>query len=100
MVGLQQLYNDGKLEHHPGVSCPDPGFSHFRATDIWLTGSDSDQVLTSGVMGRYLNYRVSQLPDRIPNAVMPGSGHPDQFQRIAWAHGTCRLHGYVGHRPG
>ena len=71
MVGLQQLYNDGKLNLIQSVGYPNPDFSHFRATDIWLTGSDSDQVLTSGVMGRYLNYEYPNFPTGYPNAVMP-----------------------------
>ncbi|MBP6010480.1 MAG: DUF1501 domain-containing protein [Bacteroidia bacterium] len=71
MVGLQQLYNDGKLNIIQSVGYPNPDFSHFRATDIWLTGSDSDQVLTSGVMGRYLNYEYPNFPTGYPNAVMP-----------------------------
>src|SRR5580704_14579198 len=36
MPELQQLYNAGKLSIIQGVGYPQPNFSHFRATDIWL----------------------------------------------------------------
>ena len=45
MPELQQLFNAGKLTIVQGVSYPQPNFSHFRATDIWLTGADAGQVL-------------------------------------------------------
>ena len=48
MSGIQQLFNNGKLNIIQAVGYPSPNFSHFRATDIWLSGSDSDQVLSSG----------------------------------------------------
>src|SRR5689334_21245248 len=41
MTGVQQLYNNGLATIIQGVSYPTPNFSHFRATDIWLTASDS-----------------------------------------------------------
>src|SRR5437868_12206041 len=41
MTGFQQLFNNGFANIIQGVSYPSPNFSHFRATDIWLTGSDS-----------------------------------------------------------
>ncbi|MFM7218061.1 MAG: DUF1501 domain-containing protein, partial [Bacteroidota bacterium] len=71
MAGMQQLYNDGKLNIIQGVSYPSPNFSHFRATDIWLSGSDSSQVLSSGWAGRYLSYEYPNFPSGYPNATMP-----------------------------
>lgn len=71
MTGMQQLYNDGKLNIIQGVGYPSPNFSHFRATDIWLTGSDSNQVLASGWGGRYLNYEYPNFPTGYPNVTMP-----------------------------
>jgi uncharacterized protein (DUF1501 family) len=55
MTGIQQLFNDGKLHIVQAVGYPQPNFSHFRATDIWMTASDSKQVLNSGWMGRFLD---------------------------------------------
>ena len=71
MTGLQSLYSNGKLAVVQSVGYPNPNFSHFRATDIWLTGSDSNQVLSSGWMGRYLNEEFPDYPNGYPSAVMP-----------------------------
>ena len=71
MTGMQQLYDDGKLNIVQGVGYPSPNYSHFRATDIWLTASDSNQVLDSGWTGRYLNYEYPNFPTGYPNATMP-----------------------------
>lgn len=71
MTGMQNLYNDGKVSIVQGVSYPSPNFSHFRATDIWLSGSDSNQVINSGWAGRYLNYAYPNYPNGYPNATMP-----------------------------
>jgi uncharacterized protein (DUF1501 family) len=71
MVGMQTLYNEGKMRIVQGVSYPNPNYSHFRATDIWMTGADSNQSLTSGWAGRYLNYEYPNYPTGYPNVDMP-----------------------------
>ncbi len=71
MGGMLDLWEDGKLAIVQGVSYPQPNFSHFRATDIWETGSDSDQVLNSGWTGRYLHGEYPNYPAGYPNSAMP-----------------------------
>ena len=71
MAGLQSLYNQGKASIIQAVSYPTPNFSHFRATDIWMSASDSDQIVNSGWMGRYLNNEYPNFPIGYPNAIMP-----------------------------
>jgi hypothetical protein len=71
MASMQQLFNDGKLGVVQSVSYPKPNFSHFRATDIWMTGSDSDKVVSSGWAGRFLHDVFPQFPDNFPNEAMP-----------------------------
>ena len=71
MPELQQLFNAGKLTIIQGVSYPQPNFSHFRATDIWLTGADAGQVLPTGWAGRYLDREYPHFPEDYPNALMP-----------------------------
>jgi uncharacterized protein (DUF1501 family) len=71
MAPLQQLFNQEKLAIVQAVSYPQPNFSHFRATDIWLTGEESNQVLNTGWMGRYLNKLYPDFPDHYPNNIMP-----------------------------
>lgn len=69
--GLQDLWQDGKLGIVQGVSYPDPNFSHFRATDIYETGSSSGTLLNSGWAGRYLNHEYPNYPAGYPNTDMP-----------------------------
>ncbi len=71
MPELQQLFNAGKLSIVQGVSYPQPNFSHFRATDIWLTGADAGQVLPTGWAGRYLDKEYPHFPQDYPNSTMP-----------------------------
>jgi uncharacterized protein (DUF1501 family) len=70
MTGLQTLFNDGKLAVIQGVSYPSPSFSHFRATDIWMSASDATVDVNSGWAGRYLSQEYPGFPDGYPNAVM------------------------------
>ncbi len=37
------------------VGYPNPNRSHFRSTDIWQTASESNEYLTSGWVGRYID---------------------------------------------
>jgi len=71
MTGLDRLYKDEKVQVIQSVGYPQPNFSHFRATDIWLSGSDSNQVLASGWVGRYLGQEYANYPIGYPNTVMP-----------------------------
>ncbi|GAB4026644.1 DUF1501 domain-containing protein [Spirosoma koreense] len=71
MTGMQQLFNDNKLSIVQGVSYPTPNFSHFRASDIWMTAVDSTQTATSGWAGRYLDKQYPGFPDNYPTATMP-----------------------------
>jgi uncharacterized protein (DUF1501 family) len=68
MTGLQTLYNENKLSIIQAVGYPTPSFSHFRATDIWMTGSDPNVELNSGWTGRYLNGEYPGFPNGFPNA--------------------------------
>ena len=70
MVGMKQLYDQGKLMVVQGVSYPNPNLSHFRATDIWMTAANSDETLLDGWAGRYLNQEFTGYPTGFPNTVM------------------------------
>lgn len=71
MTGLQHLYNNKKLNIVQAVGYPSPNFSHFRATDIWMSGSASDEVISTGWAGRYLNTEYPNFPEGYPNETMP-----------------------------
>ncbi|MDE3251184.1 MAG: DUF1501 domain-containing protein [Bacteroidota bacterium] len=70
MTGLKAMYDKGLLNVVQSVGYPQPSFSHFRATDIWMSASDSNQVVNSGWAGRYLNYEYPNFPNGYPNATM------------------------------
>jgi uncharacterized protein (DUF1501 family) len=55
LIGLKELYDDGSLGILNNVGYPNPDRSHFRSMDIWQTGSGSDQYITTGWVGRYLD---------------------------------------------
>jgi len=71
MTGLQAMYNENKLKIVQAVGYPQPNFSHFRATDIWMTASNSTQEVYTGWAGRYLNYEYPNFPNGYPNASVP-----------------------------
>jgi uncharacterized protein (DUF1501 family) len=71
LAELRNLYNNGNVSVVQSVGYPNPNYSHFRATDIWLTGSDADQTLETGWMGRYLDQKYTGFPDGYPNTAFP-----------------------------
>lgn len=70
MTGAQRLFDNNKMSIVQSVGYPQPNFSHFRSMDIWMSASDSDKVLTTGWMGRYLDKRYPKFPEDYPNANM------------------------------
>ena len=67
MVEMQGLYNAGKVNIVQGVSYENPSFSHFRATDIWLTGARSNEFLSTGWLGRTVDEQYPDYPDLLPS---------------------------------
>lgn len=70
MTGMRDLYNDGKLSIVHSVSYPNPDQSHYRSSDIWMTGTDANVTGTTGWAGRYLENRFTGYPVGYPNAQM------------------------------
>lgn len=68
---LKGLYDAGKLTIVQAVSYPNPNFSHFRATDIWFSGSSSNEYLDTGWLGRELNVTYPNYPQGYPNGNAP-----------------------------
>ncbi|MDZ7361401.1 MAG: DUF1501 domain-containing protein [candidate division KSB1 bacterium] len=52
---LQPMFDSGAFSIVHGVGYPNPDRSHFRSTDIWLTGSGSEDVASTGWLGRYFD---------------------------------------------
>lgn len=71
MTEMRDLYNNGKLTIVQAVSYPNPNFSHFRATDIWFSGSAYNQYWDTGWLGRELDTTYTGYPQNYPNAQAP-----------------------------
>ncbi|MDX5438051.1 MAG: DUF1501 domain-containing protein, partial [Pontibacter sp.] len=52
---LRLLYDQGKLSILNNVGYPNPDRSHFRSMDIWHTASASNEYLSTGWLGRYMD---------------------------------------------
>jgi uncharacterized protein (DUF1501 family) len=55
LTAFADAYHDGSLGILNSVGYPNPDRSHFRSMDIWHTGSQSNEYLTNGWIGRYLD---------------------------------------------
>lgn len=56
---FQALLDEGKLGVIQNVGYPNPNRSHFRSSEIWETGSRSDDFLATGWVGRYFDATCS-----------------------------------------
>jgi len=75
--GFKNLYDSGLMRLVQGVGYPSQDKSHFKSTDLWLTGGDGTQannVLESGWVGRFLeNYYANFLTANFPLGIQLGS---------------------------
>ncbi|HEY9534328.1 MAG TPA: DUF1501 domain-containing protein [Mucilaginibacter sp.] len=55
LSALKEIYDQGWMSIINSVGYPNPDRSHFRSMDIWQTASDSNQFLSTGWIGRYLD---------------------------------------------
>jgi uncharacterized protein (DUF1501 family) len=60
LTAFKNLYDDGSLGILNNVGYPVPDRSHFRSMDIWQTGSASNEIITTGWLGRYLDEQCVQ----------------------------------------
>src|SRR4030095_315326 len=63
---VKNLYQDNKIAIVQNVGYATPNFSHFRATDIWHTASNSNKYFTTGWLGRYLKEEYPNFPNQMP----------------------------------
>ena len=71
MTGMRDLFDQQKLTVVQNVGYASSSLSHFRATDIFSTGSNSSETLTSGWLGRYLENAYPGFPENYPSTAMP-----------------------------
>lgn len=91
MAGLKRMYDEGMVSVIQNVGYPNPNRSHFRATDIWNTGSSATEVLEEGWAGRFLLDKHPKYPLESPShplAVQLGSVESLLFSSVAGGTGT------------
>jgi uncharacterized protein (DUF1501 family) len=71
LEGIRDMYNDNLISFVQGVGYDNQSYSHFRSSDIWLTGSDAATVLHTGWAARYLQTRYKNYPASFPNSEHP-----------------------------
>ena len=71
MTGIKSLFEEAKLNIIQSVAYPNQNRSHFRSTDIWTSGSASDEFLDTGWMGRYFDSQYPEYPTGYPNDDCP-----------------------------
>lgn len=67
--GVARMLETGSLALVQGIGYDNPNLSHFRSTDIWLSGinsSDPNVRLDTGWVGRYLEERYPDFPANLP----------------------------------
>jgi len=56
---FKNLFDEGNLGILNSVGYPNPDRSHFRSMDIWQTAAYSNEYLSTGWLGRYLDAQCS-----------------------------------------
>lgn len=59
LTSLKDLYDNGNLGILNSVGYPNPDRSHFRSMDIWHSASNSNEYVSTGWIGRYLDAQCS-----------------------------------------
>lgn len=80
MDDLMPMWAEGQMKVVNSVGYPMQNLSHFRSMDIWESGSDADEQLVSGWLGRLITEQHPDLltnPPAYPPAVQIGA--PDSI---------------------
>ncbi len=67
LAAMEPYFGDGQMALLQNVGYPSPNLSHFRSTDIWLSGSDSTTVIQSGWLGRHLDREYPDYSENRPD---------------------------------
>ncbi|MEM9856165.1 MAG: DUF1501 domain-containing protein [Bacteroidota bacterium] len=69
LYDFTSMFDKGEVSILNSVGYPNPNRSHFRSMDIWQTGSDSDQYLNTGWIGRILDHNFQNASNRNARAI-------------------------------
>lgn len=100
-----KMQQNGDLTIIQNVGYPEPNRSHFRSQEIWQTASASNQYLTNGWLGRYLDLQCEEHQptagvnfDNIDNLSLKGNEpnsitvkDPNRFKVRTSADDTAKL---------
>lgn len=75
LAPLLPAWKEGDLAIALGVGYPEPNRSHFRSTDIWETGSSSNEVLIAGWLARLLT-SAARPPALFADSLILGETQP------------------------
>ena len=96
MLSLKQMYDDGRASIVQAAGYTDMNQSHFKGTDLWLTGGDGTAVnndIASGWMGRSLQ---AMYPDVMG---APTTNNPDPLGiQLGSANPSLGFHTQTEHR--
>ncbi|MDG1730715.1 MAG: DUF1501 domain-containing protein [Algibacter sp.] len=91
LTGLKSLYDKSWLRIMQSVGYPSQNKSHFKSTDLYLTGNDGNSLLNgsnTGWMGRFMELYYSDLIiENYPLAVEIGSNKTSLGFHAEEAHG-------------
>ena len=94
LAPLAAAYHGGELAVVQGVGYGAPSLSHFRSTDIWMSASESDELVTTGWTGRLLQHQFPdflETPPDAPPAVQIGTTAPLLFAGDGAGYGMAML---------
>lgn len=69
VYNLRRMWDDGRLAVINGIGYENPNLSHFRSTDIWLSGfnsSDPERRLIDGWLARFWAQKINGFPEVLP----------------------------------
>ena len=95
MKGFADIFQDGNATVVQNVGYPNPDRSHFRSTEIWQTASNTEEYLSTGWLGRYLDASCTTKDilgavniDNIDSLALQGNNihsislqNPEQFEK-------------------
>lgn len=77
LTGFKELYDNGLMQIIQGVGYPNINKSHFKSTDLWLSGGDgtpANFAFENGWIGRFIeNYYADLLRATFPLGIQLGS---------------------------
>lgn len=68
MQSLQPFWEEGRMQVVHNVGYPEANYSHFRSSDIWASASDSDELDSTGWIGRLFEQEFQAFASAPPVA--------------------------------